>query len=577
MGISENEVILKLKDKVRLFQDENGSYGSFQIVESCVSYNEKHELNTGTIIELNKDGSMIFKANRSSSGEPVIFFNHEAGRHNTYGYKLKDSDDMYFAVKGNLRLNLTGGIFGDDQYVCVLSDIVFAQGSSCARNLWWCGCKNAKRGFRYRIKLETDYKEREVDLYIEKDNEWVLFSKPNVFKIGFFPRMKGVTHGYFISTKTGDVIYSGTDGTLHATLYGEFGKINDVILNKNATSMNAFERGDVDCIRIGVKENNKIPDIGRVYAIMLKNDMDYAASGWYLEDIHVRHEKYIETDIELDTIQDFDCDKYNSVADERDYADRDSAFYINDWIDDNKERYFDIPIEEWEKHVFYGVEYRTLFDDDENEIVEESYELKPGEIRKKEQVVFIKEYGESSRCNIDKSEMIEKIRMTGKLSTEDFVIKCYQSKEINEQLALFNELKEPKQKVSDSYVSYLFGPYYIPTPESLWYQFYSGAYQNEGVCNKLCKYEDAETLAPDKIQYGASGIRTFRDVYKQRIFHMIIASNDVAVHIELDFGIVYTGAEFLGDRENIPEQEPENPGKQPEKEGGDGNEDNADR
>jgi PLAT/LH2 domain len=79
-----------------------------------------------------------------------------------------------------------------------------------------------------------------------------------------------------LQVKTADESGAGTDSNIFVILCGELGRSEEIRLNP-LVNRNAFERNSTETIEL-----KGLPPLGRIYAVKLRSDTRYAASGWRL-------------------------------------------------------------------------------------------------------------------------------------------------------------------------------------------------------------------------------------------------------------------------------------------------------
>jgi len=142
MSGKSNEVLIHVKDGVSLWE-KNGSFGNFLVSECMVSSGMKNNISAGQNYQIRNGGSITFYADRHKTDQVAEWWKSRIpADHNTFD---KNPGALNFAVIGNLELNVTGGIFGNEKYVIRTEGIAMAQGHTASRNNWWFGAKDCVR------------------------------------------------------------------------------------------------------------------------------------------------------------------------------------------------------------------------------------------------------------------------------------------------------------------------------------------------------------------------------------------------------------------------------------------------
>lgn len=144
MAYSENVVKFKL-DRFKLVADEEGHYGSFEIIKHCITKGEDPDshVKDKTTYYINNKGEMSFSFGRKGSEEVAKWWISEFSANNTTFDH--DPDELNFAALGDLMLNVQ--LYDESTKKEVFKSIVFenvgiAQGHAGASNNWWFGGKN---------------------------------------------------------------------------------------------------------------------------------------------------------------------------------------------------------------------------------------------------------------------------------------------------------------------------------------------------------------------------------------------------------------------------------------------------
>lgn len=160
--------------KVRFFADNKGDYGCYTITDYCVSDGQDPDRCIRDDDYFLVNNRLYFRCGRHKTEKVAKWWNREyPGEYNTFH---KNFDDMNFAMKGNLRLNLTGEALNGERAFVVLEDIGIAQTSSNGRNVWVIG-KKIKHCDGSRIVYNAPYiianTNDPTSDNVVKTNEWL--------------------------------------------------------------------------------------------------------------------------------------------------------------------------------------------------------------------------------------------------------------------------------------------------------------------------------------------------------------------------------------------------------------------
>lgn len=142
MGSSKNVVKFEL-DKGYSLVNIEGSYGHFKIKKYSVTKDQiktDSNIKTDEVISINSSGELTFIVNRKKSSEVADWWSKEIGaKHCTFNEEPKE---LNFGVLGELEINVTGGVFGNNTKIIKYEDVALAQGHTASRNNWWFGGKH---------------------------------------------------------------------------------------------------------------------------------------------------------------------------------------------------------------------------------------------------------------------------------------------------------------------------------------------------------------------------------------------------------------------------------------------------
>ncbi len=155
-------------------------------------------------------------------------------------------------------------------------------------------------GNEHTIGLRTTNVGNITSLTIKRDNKYaapdwnlsnITITKGNVTK--FFPYDAWVAADteipinageqpieYIVSVQTGDIADAGTDANIFLTINGTKGSTAEERIN-GLVSGNGFERGDINKVTL------KLKDVGDITSINIRHDNQYAAAGWYLDNVRI--------------------------------------------------------------------------------------------------------------------------------------------------------------------------------------------------------------------------------------------------------------------------------------------------
>ena len=387
MEYRNNEVKFNFLNDVHLTLGEDGNYGYFEILDSCVSEGQDPDgkLDPENKFYITKDGILNFECGRHKTKEVGDWWSKSIQSHGTC--HLEHDDELNFAMTGNLVLNLTGGIFDTEVYTCKLEDVYLAQTSQSLNNPWRFSYQNS-----YLIPPNTllsyfsvpDFNDMVACVNFSRSSKILEPIEPNAFDINMMGNTSGhYSYGtmYYVKTKTGTESMAGTDSNIDISLKGEFGYIHNVTLNPLSQRFNAFENGDIDDFALTNKN-----DIGRVFEICIQSDEMWAGSDWLLDHVDVFREK---RDSRFYTI---DVSKYPCLL---------SPFKVKEWIDDKERHEYRINSSEWEWNI--------KWQDEQTQYFGEEFTLQLGELEREQ-----KYYHEIKNTFVLSS-------IDAKLITDDFI------------------------------------------------------------------------------------------------------------------------------------------------------------
>lgn len=137
MEYHDNVVKLELK-KGKLYEDNNGSFGYFEVKDFCITEGQDPEgkIKLGNKYSINKDGEIVFSVGRKGSKTVAEWWKDRiAADHTTFNH---DPEELNFAFIGDLVLNASTSD-GDICKTITFKNIGLAQGHAGASNNWWFG------------------------------------------------------------------------------------------------------------------------------------------------------------------------------------------------------------------------------------------------------------------------------------------------------------------------------------------------------------------------------------------------------------------------------------------------------
>ncbi len=135
MTYQDNDFYISLKNGYSIVD------GSFCINKFSITDGQDpdNEIKNGLIVPVSSDGKITFKIGRKGSKEVATWYNESISASKTDTTFNENPDKLNFALIGNLKLTITGGVLRNKKETFTFSDIVLAQkstGTLISSNEW---------------------------------------------------------------------------------------------------------------------------------------------------------------------------------------------------------------------------------------------------------------------------------------------------------------------------------------------------------------------------------------------------------------------------------------------------------
>lgn len=136
MTYHDNVVRFKL-EKYQLFKGEDGHYGSFKILNHCITDGEDpdSQVKNDTTYNINNKGELSFSFGRQGSEKVAKWWNDKVDSEQTTFHNCPQK--LNFAAIGDLTLNIKREDGSETKLI--IPNIAIAQGHTGASNNWWFG------------------------------------------------------------------------------------------------------------------------------------------------------------------------------------------------------------------------------------------------------------------------------------------------------------------------------------------------------------------------------------------------------------------------------------------------------